>query len=55
MSAFWQCFVPLFVAVDAVGAGCGETVMIIRDGQFAREWLQTDASPVRWIIVGIKD
>ena len=43
------------VAVDAVGAGCGETVMMIRDGLFAREWLKTDASPVRWIIVGIKD
>jgi ethanolamine utilization protein EutN len=43
------------VAVDAVGAGCGETVMITSDGLFARQWLKTDATPVRWTIVGIKD
>ena len=33
------------LAVDAVGAGVGETVMITSDGLFARQWLKTDATP----------
>lgn len=43
------------LAVDSVGAGRGETVMITSDGRFAREWLNTDATPVRWTVIGIKD
>ena len=43
------------LAVDSVGAGCGEMVMITSDGRFAREWLETEATPVRWTIIGIKD
>jgi ethanolamine utilization protein EutN len=43
------------VAVDAVGAGVGETVMITSDSRFAREWLNTDATPVECTVVGIKD
>ena len=45
---------PLLV-VDSVGAGRGETVMITRDGRYAREWLKTDATPVSWTTIGIKD
>ena len=43
------------VAVDCVGAGWGEIVMITSDVRHAREALQTDATPVRWTIIGIKD
>jgi ethanolamine utilization protein EutN len=43
------------LAVDGVGAGCGETVMITSDGRGARELLQSDVTPVRWTIVGIRD
>lgn len=43
------------LAVDAVGAGSGETVMITSDGRFAREYLNTDATPVRWTVIGIED
>jgi len=43
------------LAVDAVGAGTGETVMITSDGRFAREYLNTDATPVRWTVIGIED
>jgi len=43
------------LAVDGVGAGVGETVMITSDGRFARELLQTQATPVRWTVIGIKD
>ena len=43
------------LAIDTVGAGRGETVLITSDGRFAREWLKTDATPVRWTIIGIED
>lgn len=43
------------IAVDGVGAGTGETVMITSDGQSARTMLDTDITPVRWTVIGIKD
>jgi ethanolamine utilization protein EutN len=43
------------VAVDGVGAGVGERVLITSDGTGARELLQVDSTPVRWTIVGIAD
>ena len=44
-----------FLAVDGVGAGCGETVMITSDGRGARELLKTNVTPVRWTVIGIRD
>ena len=46
--------VPMIV-IDGVGAGIGEQVMITSDGRGAREMLNTDATPVRWSIIGIED
>ena len=46
---------PPLLAVDGVGAGWGETVMLSSDGRYARELLRTDATPVRWTVIGIKD
>ncbi|MDG2382096.1 MAG: EutN/CcmL family microcompartment protein [Pirellulaceae bacterium] len=43
------------VAIDGVGAGIGELVMITSDGANARESLQADRTPVRWTVVGIDD
>jgi ethanolamine utilization protein EutN len=43
------------VAVDCVGAGAGERVMITSDGRSAREFLGVDNTPVRWTIIGICD
>ena len=43
------------LAVDVVGSGRGECVMITSDGRLAREVLNTDATPVRWTVIGIKD
>ena len=43
------------IAVDGVGAGMGETVLITSDGRHSRKILQTDATPVRWTIIGIDD
>ena len=43
------------LAVDGVGAGTGEVVIITSDGRSAREMLKRDDTPVRWTIVGIRD
>ena len=43
------------IAVDGVGAGMGETVLITSDGRHSRKILQTNATPVRWTIIGIVD
>jgi ethanolamine utilization protein EutN len=43
------------LAIDAVGAGRGERVMITSDGRAARELLKAEATPVRWTVIGIRD
>ena len=43
------------LAVDGVGAGIGETVMITSDGRGARRLVRSDITPVRWTIIGIRD
>jgi ethanolamine utilization protein EutN len=43
------------LAVDAKGAGRGEEVIITSDGRAAREFLNAEATPVRWTVIGICD
>ena len=43
------------LAIDGVGAGSGEVVLLTSDGRGAREMLGVDATPVRWAAVGIQD
>ena len=44
------------VAIDLVGAGVGETVLVNDEGNSARQLLNTDAfAPVRSVVVGIVD
>ena len=43
------------IAVDAVGAGFGETVLIIDEGNGARQVLEDDRAPIRAVVVGIVD
>lgn len=43
------------IAVDGVGAGIGESVLVTSDGRHSRKILKTDATPVRWTIIGIID
>ena len=43
------------ICVDVVGAGTGETVIISSDGKYAREFLKSDTTPVRWTVIGAKD
>ncbi len=43
------------VAIDTVEAGIGETVLIIDEGNSARQIIKDDTAPLRSIIVGIID
>lgn len=43
------------LAVDRLGAGRGETVIVSSDGRRTRELLQSDNTPVRWSVIGIRD
>lgn len=43
------------LAVDGLGAGIGEEVVITSDGKGTRELLRSETSPVRWSVIGIVD
>ena len=43
------------IAVDSVGAGAGEMVLILDEGNGARQVLQAPDAPVRAVVVGIID
>ena len=43
------------IAMDAIGAGMGETVIILDEGSGARQILDDDQAPIRSIVVGIVD
>ena len=43
------------IAIDAIGAGMGETVLILDEGNGARQVLDRENAPVRAVVVGIVD
>lgn len=43
------------IAMDTIGAGSGETVLILDEGTGARQILGDSNAPVRSVIVGIVD
>ena len=43
------------LAIDALGGGKGDLVMITSDGTSVREMMKTNNTPVRWAIIGIVD
>ena len=43
------------LAVDNLGAGSGDLVVLSSDGRGTREMLQSDTTPVRWCVLGIED
>ncbi|MDY7095103.1 MAG: EutN/CcmL family microcompartment protein [Acidobacteriota bacterium] len=43
------------IAVDSVGAGAGETVLILDEGNGARQVLADPEAPVRAVVVGVVD
>ena len=43
------------IAVDTVGAGAGETVLLLDEGNSARQVLRSPMAPIRTVVVGIVD
>ena len=43
------------IAVDAIDAGAGETVLIIDEGNGARQIVGHDPAPIRAVVVGVVD
>lgn len=43
------------IAVDSVGAGAGERVLVLDEGNGARQVLDAPDAPVRSVVVGIVD
>lgn len=43
------------IAVDTMGAGAGETVLLLDEGSSARQILGVQRGPVRTLVVGIVD
>jgi len=43
------------IAVDTVGAGAGQTVLILDEGTSARQVLDAPGAPIRTLVVGIVD
>ncbi|MFV2062306.1 MAG: EutN/CcmL family microcompartment protein [Chloroflexota bacterium] len=43
------------IAVDSVGAGAGETVLLLDEGNGARQVLKAPGAPIRTVVVGIVD
>jgi ethanolamine utilization protein EutN len=43
------------LAVDSLGAGRGEIVIISSDVRGIREQLHSDTTPVCWSVIGIRD
>lgn len=43
------------IAVDTVGAGAGETVLVLDEGNSARQVVGVPAGPIRAVVVGVVD
>jgi ethanolamine utilization protein EutN len=43
------------LAIDRLGAGSGDRVILSNDGAFAREMVGDRNSPARWLVLGMVD
>jgi ethanolamine utilization protein EutN len=43
------------IAIDEIGGGRGDRVIITSDGKHVREMMGANNSPVRWAVLGIAD
>jgi microcompartment protein CcmK/EutM len=43
------------IAMDAIGAGKGEIVLVLDEGNGARQVLEDDNAPIRSVVVAIVD
>ena len=44
-----------FIAVDTLGAGCGDVAVITSDGRLLRDLLKSDTTPARWSTIALVD
>ena len=43
------------IAVDSIGAGAGELVLLLDEGNGARQVLRAPGAPIRTVVIGIVD
>ena len=43
------------LAIDSLGAGPGELVIVTNDGKHTRELVKNDNTPARWSVLGLAD
>ncbi len=43
------------LAIDHLGAGSGDRVLVSNDGAAAREMVKVKNSPARWFVMGLAD
>lgn len=43
------------LAIDTLGAGTGQHVILSSDGKSTRELVKSESTPIRWSVVGIQD
>ncbi len=43
------------LAIDNLGSSVGDTVLLTTDGAAVKDIMKSDASPVRYAIIGIED
>lgn len=43
------------IAVSRLGVGPGQFVVVSSDGRGTRQMLNSDTTPVRWMVIGIED
>ncbi len=43
------------LAIDSLGAGVSDRVILSNDGAGARELVGAATSPVRWMVLGVRD
>jgi ethanolamine utilization protein EutN len=43
------------LAIDSLGAGAADLVILSNDGAAAREMVKAKDSPVRWTVLGVRD
>jgi ethanolamine utilization protein EutN len=43
------------LAIDSLGAGVNDVVILSNDGAGARDLVKVKTSPVRWMVLGIRD
>lgn len=55
LDAFGEDTGGYLICVDSVGAGSGETVLILDEGNGARQVVGDTTAPIRAVIVGIVD